>query len=128
LAWLYAELDSPNMDALFERVVERGAWVPGLWRLEIANALQVAVRRGRIDAGFRDDALSDLAALSITVDLETAAHAWGATLQLAIGHSLTVYDAAFLELAQRRRLPLATLDRELRAAAEAAGVAVLPGF
>jgi hypothetical protein len=60
--------------------------------------------------------LNDLALLPITVDLETGRHAWGATARLANRHCLTLSDA-HLELAQRRRLPLAKLDRELRAAA-----------
>lgn len=62
--------------------------------------------------------------LPIKTDLETNAHAWHATLQLADRHNLTPYDAAYLELAQRRRLPLATLDHDLANAAEAEGVAV----
>jgi len=62
----------------------------------------------------------------ITVDIETARHAWHATRRLAQTHGLTVYDAACLELAQRRRLPLATLDTELAGAARQAGIEVLP--
>jgi predicted nucleic acid-binding protein len=55
--------------------------------------------------------------LPISTDPETGKQAWNATLQLAHRHRLTLYDAAYLELAQRRRLPLATLDSDLRAAA-----------
>jgi predicted nucleic acid-binding protein len=85
----------------------------------------MGVRRGRTNEGFRDSTLSDLALLPITVDLETDRQAWVATLRLAIRHRLTLYDAAYLELAQRRELPLATLDRELRTAAVAEGVSLL---
>jgi predicted nucleic acid-binding protein len=76
----------------------------------------------RHDAAFRDATLADLALLPIQVDPETNRHAWGATMRLAERHKLTVYDAAYLELAQRRGLPLATLDKDLRAAASAEGV------
>src|SRR5437899_498031 len=106
-------------------MTERGAWVPALWRLEVANVLQMNVRHGRHDAAFRDAALADLAILPISIDAETERHAWGSTLRLAEQHRLTLYDAAYLELAQRRGMPLATLDQELRDAASAEGVVLL---
>jgi predicted nucleic acid-binding protein len=61
----------------------------------------------------------------ITTDAETEKQAWGATLQMASRNRLTVYDAAYLELAKRRDLPLATLDEDLRTAARAEGVGLL---
>jgi predicted nucleic acid-binding protein len=125
LAWAYAEETSPAVRHVFERLADRGAWVPSLWRLEVANALAINVRRGRRDAAFRDATLEDLALLPIAIDRETDQHAWGATLHLAVRHRLTTYDAAYLELAQRRGLPLATLDSELRMAAAAEMVPLL---
>ena len=74
-----------------------------------------------------EDVLEDLESYPIDVDPETDRHAWGATLQLAIRYRLSLYDAAYLELAQRRRVPLATLDRDLQAAAKAEGITVLGG-
>jgi len=120
-------IDEPSntADAVFDRIKESGAVAPSLWRLEVANALQMAVRRKRIDTAFRDVSIADLLTLPITIDTETAHHAWAATLQLAERHNLTLYDAAYLELAQRRGLPLATLDRELGAAGSALGISVL---
>jgi predicted nucleic acid-binding protein len=118
LAWIYSDETTNSIRLLFEAVGENGAVVPALWRLEIANSLTVAVRRGRIDANFRRAALTDLALLDIAIDDQTDVHAWGETLRVADLFKLTVYDAAYLELAQRRNLPLATLDRELRAAAK----------
>jgi predicted nucleic acid-binding protein len=118
LAWIYSDETTNSVRLLFEAVGEEGAVVPALWRLEIANSLTVAVRRGRIDANFRRAALTDLALLDIAIDDQTDVHAWGETLRVADLFKLTVYDAAYLELAQRRNLPLATLDRELRAAAK----------
>jgi predicted nucleic acid-binding protein len=125
LAWYFHDEATPATDTILDRVAETGAVVPALWRLELANGLQTAVRRGRISAVYRDDSLADLRQMQIETDLETDAHAWSATLRLAEMHELTLYDAAYLELAQRRRLPLATLDRELRRAADKLGVAVL---
>ena len=125
LAWVCSAETTQEVSVVFEQVVESGAWVPALWRLEVANVLEMGVRKGRSDSAFRDAALADLAMLPITVDLETERQAWGATAKLAARHHLTLYDAAYLELARRRCLPLATLDCELRAAAKAEDVALL---
>lgn len=125
LAWYFEDERTPEADALLDRVVEQGAVVPTLWRLEIANGFQTAIRRRRIDASFRDSALAKLAALPIVTDTETEANAWSATLHLSDRFRLTAYDAAYLELAHRRSLPLATADRDLRKAATALGVALV---
>jgi predicted nucleic acid-binding protein len=127
LAFVHADETTDAVRLVFDRVAEEGAWVPGLWRLEIANVLEMGVRRGRHDAAFRDATLADLALLPIRVDGETDRQAWGATTGLAARHRLSVYDAAYLELARRRALPLATLDGALRDAAVAEGVTVLGG-
>ena len=126
LAWIHGDERIEPIEALFDRVVESSAVVPGLWRLEVANSLNVAIRRKRISRSFRDEALDDLVQLDIVIDAETDLHAWQATIRLADLYGLTAYDAAYLELAQRRRLPLATLDRALADAARAAGIEVLP--
>ena len=126
LAWVHGDERTPEIEAVFDRAVEEGAIVPNLWHLEVANSLTVAVRRKRVAQTFRDDVLRDLGELNISVDGDTAANAWSATVRLADLYGLTVYDAAYLELAQRLRLPLATLDRDLAKAARAAGVEVLP--
>lgn len=94
--------------------------MPGLWRLEVANILEMGIRRGRHDAAFRDSTLADLALLPIHLDPETDQRAWRETAQLAERHKLTPYDAAYLDLALRRKLPLATLDRDLRSAGKKA--------
>ena len=125
LAWIYMDETTAPIREVFDRVVEEGAVVPSLWRLEVANGLTVAVRRRRIDPEFRQAALADLALWDITVDQHTDARAWGETLRLADRFRLTLYDATYLELAQRRSLPLATLDNDLRTAARASGVDLL---
>src|SRR5713226_5960928 len=117
LAWIYADETTDAVLGLFDEIRIRGAWVPGLWRWEIANVLQLNVRRGRHGGDFRDGALSSLALLPVKVDAEADRQAWSAAIHLAERHGLTVYDAAYLEIASRRKIPLATLDRQLRAAA-----------
>jgi predicted nucleic acid-binding protein len=92
-----------------------------------SNSLTVAVQRGRIDEAFRNAALADLALLGIETDPDTDAYGWTTTVHLADRFRLTVYDAAYLELAHRRSLPLASLDAELRAAGGTLGVPLL-GF
>jgi len=125
LAWVYGDETTEAVSAVFEAVGSGGAWVPALWRLEVANVLEMGVRRSRHDTAFRDATLTDLALLPIRLDPETDHHAWGATARLAARHRLTLYDAAYLELARRKDLPLATLDHDLRAAALAEGVPLL---
>jgi predicted nucleic acid-binding protein len=122
IAWIYPEETTESVRRVFAQIVERGAVVPSLWRLELANALTVAMRRRRITTELRATALADLTLLDIEIDPATDQSAWGRTLQLADRFRLTVYDAAYLELAQRRALPLASLDNALRDAAVALGV------
>ncbi len=127
LSWLYSDELTPATQQVFDRVVSDGAWVPSLWRLEVANSLQNAVRRRRISGEFRDAALTDLALLNIDIDSDTDTFAWSATLRLAERCGLTLYDAAYLELAQRLGLPLAALDQELRTIGSEFGVPLLGG-
>ena len=110
------------IDEALRQVVESGAIVPSLWRLKVANGLQIAVRRKRIDAKFRDALIVDLRVLPIAIDPDTDRHAWGSTLILAERCQLTLYDAAYLELTQRAGAQLASLDKQLRAASMAIGV------
>ena len=100
MTWYFDDETTPTTEELLDRVVDAGALVPSVWRLEVANAFQTAIRRKRIDALYRDASLAERFAL-------------------------TIYDAAYLELAQRRSLPLATLDQELRTAALALGTPLL---
>jgi predicted nucleic acid-binding protein len=116
LAWVYLDELTPATFRLSEKVSQTGAWVPMIWRLEVANSLQNSIRRRRIDVAFRDKALADLSVMKIATDMETNAFAWSTTLHLADRLRLTPYDACYLELAQRRALPLATLDKDLRSA------------
>ena len=125
MAWYFDDETTPAVDAVLDRVSEADAVVPSLWRLEVANAFQSAIRRKRITALYRDESLTELDAMPITVDADTDTYAWTTTLRLAERFGLSVYDAAYLELAQRRSLPLATLDKELREAAASLDVVLL---
>ena len=119
LAWYFEDERTEASDAVLQRVVEEGAVVPPLWRFEVANGLQMAVRRKRIDAALSRSRIGSILRDWTLLPTPTAMlYAWSASVQLADRHRLTVYDAAYLELAQRRRLRLATLGccpgRELR--------------
>lgn len=125
LAWVYDDETTDPICEVFRLIAEKGAWVPSLWKLEVGNILEMGVRKRRHDAEFQSSTIEDLEDLPIRVDGETDQHAWGKTIELAAKHRLTLYDAAYLELATRRRLPLATLNGELREAAAAEGVILL---
>jgi predicted nucleic acid-binding protein len=99
--------------------------VPGLWFVEVANALLVLERRKRLTAAERREALDRLFQLRPTPESDGVRLAFSKTSELAATHGLSVYDATYLELAQRRRLPLATCDRTLRVAARRCRVKLL---
>jgi predicted nucleic acid-binding protein len=125
MAWCFEDEATPAVEDVLDQVVEDNAVVPSIWRFEVGNALQMAIRRKRIDEIFRDDVLAKLLAMPISIDPETDTHVWATALRLSELFGLTLYDAAYLELAQRRDLPLASLDKELRAAAHAVNVTLL---
>jgi predicted nucleic acid-binding protein len=126
LAWVHpAQATELTRTLLAE--VEAGAvvHVPGLWPLELGNALLVAVRRKLMTHSQRKSALLLLSRLNATIDPETPSLAWTAISDLATDHNLSVYDSTYLELALRKRLPIATRDEPLRVAARREGVNLL---
>lgn len=102
--------------------VDRGAVVPQLWWYEVRNALAVNERRRRLTAQDTRATLANLSAMRFVLDFD---HDGGVVMELARRHGLSVYDAAYLEVAIRRSVPLATLDDRLHAAALAAEVELL---
>ena len=126
LAWCFEEEQTPEVMSLLDRVAETGAVAPQLWPIEALKGLLSAERRGRIDPKRRQRLMGFLQDLPITLDDETVPRLWTDTARLAEQHRLTAYDAAYLELAVRLRLPLATGDKALIAAAGNEGVALLP--
>jgi len=125
LAWCFEAERTDALTALLHRVTATGAMAPSFWPLEAANGLIIAVRRGRISHDNRRELTSFLRQLPIQLDDETPGRAWTGATQLAVLHDLTIYDATYLELAIRRGLPLATLDRDLRRAGEMVGLELL---
>ena len=125
LTWCFEEERTPATAGLLDQVGEAGAVTPMLWPFEALNGLLVAERRGRLNADRRQRLAGFLSALPIKLDEETADRVWTDISRLAERFRLSSYDAAYLELAQRRQLPLASLDRDLRNAAAALGLTVL---
>ena len=127
LAWCFEDEASGDADAVLERLEREAALAPAHWPLEVANALRTAERRGLIDIAELPRLRALLAALPVEiapveiapVELTTAT---GGILEAARAHDLTAYDAAYLNLAAIRGLPLATSDVRLRAACARAGV------
>jgi len=125
LAWIMPDEQDRRADAILEHLRADVAVVPTLWRLEVGNVLLMGIRRNRITESEAEQAIRDLRALPIEVDQSTHEHAFGKTGELAMQHRLTMYDAAYLELALRRNIRLATLDGALAAAGRAAGIDTL---
>jgi predicted nucleic acid-binding protein len=127
LAWLIERVD-PAEAALarkaFNKVSASGAQVPALWYAEVANTLLVFERAKRLKEQASLSYLADLALLTITQDDLSPASRQPRVLDLGRMHSLSAYDATYLELAMRRATILATFDRKLAAAARTAGVRV----
>jgi predicted nucleic acid-binding protein len=118
-AWAFDDEAHPDARAALIRIIDDGARVPWIWWFELRNVLIVNERRSRGSADATARFLRELTALSIEIE---SALDEDACLRLARRFKLTFYDAAYLELAIRERLPLATLDRALATAARAAGV------
>jgi predicted nucleic acid-binding protein len=126
VGWCFADEATPVADALLDRLAEdEEAVAPSLWPIEVANALAIAERRGRLDVAGLRRSLILLQQLEIAIDTEAADRAFGDLLDLARSERLTVYDAAYLELALRLGVPLASKDAHLRQAATKLGVPLL---
>ena len=96
--------------------------MPAIWPLEIVNSLVIAVRQKGITSAQLEIFVADLKDLPVEVDLQGVARAYSSILQISRQHQLSSYDAAYLDLARFEGLPLATLDKNLRAAAKRSGV------
>ena len=120
--WLFEDEASAEGDAALASIRLGGAAVPALWPIEITNVLGIAQRRGRLTPDGVVGALALLRSLPLDVAGPPALAEVGSVLELMRRHRLTAYDATYLELAIRLRLPLATKDRDLLAAASAVNV------
>ena len=124
MAWVFDDEATETTDRLLDSLTAGRAFVPALWPVEVANVLLVATRRGRIAETDWPRIRRNLDALPIRIDPASSSHIWHGVLDVAHAHDLSVYDAMYLELAIRMRLPLATLDGALAAAGRAAGLEV----
>lgn len=125
LTWCFHDEANAKTTALLEQLENNTAFVPSLFRLEIGNILLGAQRKNRITYAEMIKCVSLLVSLNIQTDNETSTHAFHETLLLSYSQKLTTYDAAYLELAIRLNLPLATRDKELVNAAKKLGVKIL---
>lgn len=123
LAWLLRDERAAEADLLIEHVNRDGAAAPLLMGLEVPNGLRNRIRRGLLTTTDRDVLLEDFAKLSIDWDVQVDP---AGLTRLSDRHDLTIYDAAYLALAIRLNLPLATLDRRLASAAQDAGISTSP--
>ena len=125
MAWCFGDEATAAAFAVLDRLGSETAVVPPHWFLEVANVLTMAEKRKRMTAPATTEFLKLLSALDIEIDNVTADRTFPHVLPLCRKYSLTSYDAAYLELAIRRQLPLASLDTELRVGAKQAGIKVL---
>ena len=125
IGWVHPAQATKQTAAMLDAIADGATLeVPALWPLEVANALIVLVRRRKLAEDERRSALEWLHGLRIRIDHEMSALAFSRLSELAAAHQLSVYDAAYLELAARRRLVLGCKDGPLRSAARHAGVSL----
>jgi predicted nucleic acid-binding protein len=124
MAWCFDDESSPYAERALDAVVRDTAIVPAVWPLEVANGLRSGVRRQRISPDRARSLAVELRALRVQVEPADLDRDLGAVLDLALANGLTSYDAAYLELALRTALPLATQDEALRGAASRLGVSL----
>ncbi len=122
IAWLFQDEKDAYADALIAKLPHVVMLVPRLWHLEVANVLLMGERRRRNNQSDTTNWLRFLSGLPVRVDALTEASAWSTTIDLARQHGLSAYDAAYLELALREGVALASLDSQLKAAAKSLGV------
>lgn len=124
MAWCFEDESNASTEAALEKTGAEGALVPSIWPLEIQNVLLVAERRGRLERAQSKRFLEILGALPIHIDREDTEWPSGNLMAIARDLNLSSYDAAYLELAMRQGLPIATLDKGLKKAARKVGVPI----
>jgi predicted nucleic acid-binding protein len=125
LSWCFADEATPYSRAVLAALQNTYAVVPALWPFEIASGLAIAERRKRISQDQIAEFLETLRKLPIRVERREAVWLCQAMVRLAREHDLTAYDAAYLDLANRDQLHLATLDRDLQEACRTLGIAAV---
>jgi len=126
MAWCFEDERTDKTDALLDLLSQGDkAIVPQIWPLEVANVLVLATRKKRITPAQRRQFLELMEGSPIRVDITSSGTVFNEVLNLAETHQITSYDASYLELAMRRGLGLATLDKNLKKAAATVGVTCL---
>jgi predicted nucleic acid-binding protein len=125
MSWCFEDQANPYSDSVLERLTEAVAYVPAVWSLEVVNVLLAAERKQYIREADSVRFISLLSQLPIYVEYESPEKAMKDLLGLARAHHLSSYDASYLDLAMRKGLPLATLDKNLRRAASSTHVTIL---
>ena len=126
IAWLLEEDAAASAPELNDILRQEQLVVPAHWPAEIGNALLINGRRGRIPADQLPTILRDCSSLDILVEAAIPVEDLGQHIRLATTQNLTLYDAAYLQIAMERSIPLGTLDAELRTAAQRLGLVVFP--
>lgn len=121
--WFLEDQATPYTETIARRMEDDRAIVPPLWQLEFANVLRTACRKQRLVAAEAHAIIDQICGLPIEIDTVTPGPA--ELLALALRHNLSSYDAAYLELALRMQIPVATKDGPLRDAAEASGIGLV---
>lgn len=126
LPWCFPDEATPWTETLLDRLAGgEPALVPAHWPTEVMNGLVMAMRRGRVSLDKVQEFVEVLSDLPLQIETAHPPQTWPPILALAQRHRLSAYDAAYLELARRENLPLATLDGDLQVAARADGVSLL---
>jgi predicted nucleic acid-binding protein len=126
LAWCFDDEATEATRTLLDRFEDERAEVPSSWHLELANALAMGERKGRITPARASEFIALIDGLPIVIDERTPNFALSSVLELSRRQQLSAYDASYLELAMRRGVPLATKDHDLARAANHMGVTLLP--
>lgn len=126
MSWCFKDEANPFADSVLDWLADAAAYVPSVWPLEVVNVLLAAERRKCISEADSVRFISLLSQLPILVQYESPEKAMKDILGLARAHDLSSYDASYLDLAMKKGLPLATLDKKLRKAAESVKAVILP--
>jgi predicted nucleic acid-binding protein len=126
MAWCFEDESTSYTDSILEKFTNAEAIVPTIWPLEVANVLLLSKKKGRITEVHSANFIDALLALPITVDPSTSTKAMRSIFLIANKSELTIYDAAYLELAIREKIPLLTFDKKLALAAKKYHVPVNP--
>ena len=124
LAWCFGDAGSDLAERVLDRLAGEEALAPAIWPLEVAHGLRTAERRGRLDLAGLAQVRELLTALPVRIEGVSLDAALREVSELARALELSAYDAAYLALAARRGVALATVDQQLRSACERAGVEV----